>query len=62
VLTVSLRAEGHYGLGDVCLSLPAVVSRNGVERVIEATLSESEQEALGDSANVLRDVMAGVEV
>ncbi len=60
VLTVSLRADGHYGLDDVCLSLPAVVNRNGVDRVIDALLSRVEQEALHRSANILREVIAQI--
>ncbi len=42
VLTVSTRADGFYGLSDVCLSLPTVVNHDGVERVIEAALSDEE--------------------
>ncbi len=60
VLTVSTRADGYYGLRDVCLSLPAVVNRNGVERVIEAELREEELAALHRSAEVLKGVMGEV--
>ena len=62
VLTVSLRPEGSYGLRDVCLSLPAVVNRTGVERVIYADLTNSEQEALSHSAKVLKDVIERIEL
>ncbi|UCC67894.1 MAG: L-lactate dehydrogenase [Armatimonadota bacterium] len=62
VLTVSLRPEGSYGLRDVCLSLPAVVNRTGVERVIEADLTKSEQEALSHSAKILKDVIERIEL
>jgi len=57
VLTVSLRAGGQYGLRDVCLSLPAIINRNGVDRIIDAALTDAEQEALQRSANVLRDII-----
>jgi L-lactate dehydrogenase len=62
VLTVSLRADGHYRLSDVCLSLPAVVNRNGVDRIVEAALSSDEEKALHRSAQVLREVIAQVEL
>jgi L-lactate dehydrogenase len=62
VLTVSLRAEGHHGLEAVCLSLPAIVNRNGVHRVIEASLSRDEQDALRRSADVLKKTIAEVRV
>lgn len=54
VLTVSSLVPGCYGIGDVCLSLPAVVGRSGVERVIELALAEDEVVALRGCARILR--------
>ncbi len=58
VLTVSLPLEGEYGLHDVSLSVPCVVSQNGIDRVMLATLTSEEQDALERSAGVLRGVIA----
>jgi L-lactate dehydrogenase len=57
LLTVSTLLEGEYGLADVCLSVPCLVSEAGVERVIEASLSSEEREALAHSASVLRGAL-----
>jgi L-lactate dehydrogenase len=57
VLTVSLHPSGQYGISDVCLSLPAVVNRSGIARVIEAKLPREELQALNRSRGVLRDVL-----
>ena len=55
VLSVStLVDDGSLGEGDVCLSLPTVVGRNGVERVLKLDLSQSEADGLRRSADVLR--------
>ena len=54
VLTVSCRLEGEYGLRDICLSVPCVVSRRGIQRIICGRLSDSEQAGLERSAAVLR--------
>lgn len=54
VLSVSSLIEGPYGLSDVCLSLPTVVRRQGVERVLTLDLSPAEREALSRSADVLK--------
>lgn len=62
VLTVSLRADGHYGLEGVCLSLPAIVNGNGVQRVIDASLAQQEQDALHRSADLLKGIIAEVEI
>lgn len=58
VLSVSSLIDDYYGLGDVCLSLPTVVNRGGIERVLRLGLSESEVVALRRSAQVLKDTIA----
>ena len=57
VLSVSSLVPGHYNLEGVYLSLPAVIGRTGVERVLHLALSEKETEALRESAAVLRGVL-----
>ncbi len=54
VLTVSCRLDGEYGLRDVCLSVPCVVSRQGIQRIIAGNLTPEETAGLGRSAAVLR--------
>lgn len=57
VLSVSTLAPKALGLGSVYLSLPAVVGRDGVERVVPLPLSPVEQQALERSAAVLRSAV-----
>ncbi|HEX8071750.1 MAG TPA: L-lactate dehydrogenase [Pyrinomonadaceae bacterium] len=54
VLPVSTLTTGQYGIEGVYLSLPCVVGRAGVERVIELPLDEAERAGLRASADVLR--------
>ncbi|HEX6881482.1 MAG TPA: L-lactate dehydrogenase [Terriglobales bacterium] len=54
VLSVSSLINDYYGISNLCLSLPAVVGRNGIERVLRLQLSDEEQKALQNSAAVLR--------
>ena len=54
VLTVSSFLDGEYGLHDVCLSVPCVVSENGVQKIIEGLLPEQELAAISASASVLK--------
>jgi len=58
VLTVSTLLDGEFGLHDVCLSVPSVVSRSGVSRIVESQLSEQEMFALNASAGVLKQALA----
>jgi len=46
--------ESDFGIKDVCLSVPCVVSDGGVVRIIESPLSPSELNSLSYSAQVLR--------
>jgi L-lactate dehydrogenase len=60
VATVSTLLEGEYGIEDVCLSVPAVIGRGGIDRVIHVPLSAGELKALRHSAQTLKDVIAKV--
>jgi L-lactate dehydrogenase len=58
VLSVSSLVGGQFGLQDVCLSLPTIVSHRGVERILELDLSPQELEKLQASAAVLKGIIA----
>ena len=62
VLTVSTLLDGHYGLRDICLSLPAVVGRAGVRRVLPVPLAPEEMALLQRSAQAVESaaVQAGI--
>ena len=60
VLPVSTMLHGQYGISDVYLSLPCVVGRNGIERVIDLPLNDAEQAGLRASADVLRRTLGQV--
>jgi malate dehydrogenase len=53
VLCVSLVLKGEYGLSGVALSLPAVVGRGGVRRVLTPRLTAEELAVLKRSATEL---------
>ena len=57
MLPVSVLLQGQYGLDGLCLSIPAIVGRNGVESVLEIPLDPGERQALLDSAARLKAVI-----
>ena len=57
VLTVSTMLDGEFGLRDVCLSVPAIVTGSGVVRIIESHLPEHELASLTASASILKKAM-----
>jgi L-lactate dehydrogenase len=56
VLPVTSRLDDVHGISDVCLSMPSVVGRTGVESVLATPLSTEESAALTASAEAVRTV------
>lgn len=54
VLTVSNLAPAQMNVGEVFLSLPAIITRDGVDRVLPVQLNDEESGALKKSAHILR--------
>ncbi len=54
VLPVTVPLQSYYGVSDVALSVPCIVGRRGVDRVLEIELSVDEQAQLAKSASIIR--------
>ena len=48
--------EGEYGFSDICLGVPTILSKNGIEKIVEVNLNEREQEQLKYSAESVQNV------
>ncbi|WP_338789080.1 L-lactate dehydrogenase [Metabacillus sp. FJAT-53654] len=57
ILTVSCHLAGEYGEDDVYIGVPAIVNRNGIQKVVELRLNEHEKKQFAHSANVLKETM-----
>ena len=57
VLTVSAVLEGEYGLTGLSLGVPCLVSQKGIERILQASLTPEEQNALARSAIILQEMI-----
>ena len=61
VLTVSTFLKGRkFGIKDICLSMPAMVGKDGVDALVPMTLDDKEMKALQESAETLKKVVADV--
>src|SRR6202048_682853 len=60
VLTVSSLVPESMGLGEVSLSLPTIITRDGVARVVSIPLDASERHALEASAETLKQYIAAL--
>lgn len=62
VLTVSSLVNGHYGINDVCMGIPCIVGKNGVEKILDIPLSESETIYLSKSAETLDSIIRNLKI
>lgn len=63
IMTVSTLQDGsRYGINDVCLSLPAVVGRHGIEQEVNPALTDEEVQKLQDSAKALKNVIDQIDI
>ena len=58
VAPVSVSLNGEYGISGLCLSIPAVIGRDGAEQILEINFSEEENRKLRESADELKNVLA----
>lgn len=62
LLPVSSLVQATYGIRDVCLSVPSLVGRKGIQKQVEIKLWPKEQMALQQSARALNDTLAKVKM
>lgn len=60
ILSVSAVTEGEYGLSDVAIGLPALVSADGARILEQYPLSKEEAKRLADSAAIIRKAIQSV--
>ncbi|WKB80459.1 malate dehydrogenase [Cellulophaga lytica] len=46
----STLLEGEYGLNDLCIGVPVILGKNGIEKIVEIELSDAEKAKMQESA------------
>ena len=62
ILPCAAWLEGEYGMSGLYLGVPCKLSRNGLEKIIEVSLTADEQAALAKSAEAVRDPMKAIKL
>ena len=52
----SVLLEGEYGEKDVCVGVPVIIGRDGVEKIVEVKLNDSEKAKFAESTTAVREV------
>ena len=50
----SCLLDGEYGLKDICIGVPALIGKNGIEQIVEIKLDDAEKNKLQESAEAVR--------
>lgn len=62
VIPVATYLDGEYGHSDVTIGVPAVIGKNGVEKIIELDLNAEEKAAFDAGVKNVKDAIAGIEI
>jgi len=62
ILPVSTMMHGEQGIDGVVLSMPCIVGRNGIESQVPFKLDEDELKRLIESADILKGIMAELDI
>lgn len=54
----SVLLEGEYGMSDLCIGVPVILGKNGIEKIVEIPLAEDEKQMMNKSAEAVRDINA----
>jgi len=58
ILPVSTLLGGEYGICDVCMGIPCIVGKSGIEQILEIPLDEGEKARLMNSAGSLKEAIS----
>ncbi len=54
MIACSVYIEGEYGQNDICIGVPCIIGKNGVEEILEIELNDNEKALFAKSADAVR--------
>ena len=60
MISCSAMLDGEYGQSDICIGVPCVLGRNGIEKVVEFKLNDEEKALFAKSAEAVRKTNAAL--
>lgn len=56
MIACSVYLEGEYGQSDICIGVPCILGKNGVESIVEINLDDNEKALFAKSADAVRSM------
>ena len=60
LIPVSTPLEGEYGYSGIALGVPAIIGKNGIEKIIELDLDDSERKIMDEAAKNVKSAISGI--
>ena len=61
IFPCSTLLDGEYGLSDLCIGVPVILGKNGIESIVEINLSDAEKAHLASSAEAVKNNNAAID-
>ena len=62
VIPVATYLDGEYGYSDVTIGVPAIIGKQGVEKIIELDLDNDEKHTFEKAVKSVKDAISGIEI
>ncbi len=62
VIPVATYLDGEYGHSDVTIGVPAVIGKNGVEKIIELELNDEERQVFDTGIQSVKSAISGIQI
>lgn len=62
VIPVATYLDGEYGHSDVTIGVPAVIGKNGVEKIIELDLNAEERQSFDAGIQSVKSAISGIQI
>ncbi|MNG33516.1 malate dehydrogenase [compost metagenome] len=56
MIACSVFVDGEYGQKDICIGVPCIIGKNGVEEILDIQLNENERALFAKSADAVRSM------
>ena len=58
MIPCSVMLDGEYGQSDVCIGVPVILGKNGIEKIVKLDLNADEQKLFNESAKAVKETNA----
>ena len=58
MIPCSVMLDGEYGQSDICIGVPCIIGRNGIEEIVDVKLNDVEKALFAKSAEAVRNMNA----